>query len=715
MPVTYIDVFSEITPDAVTFDLSLDFEADGELAIGGRARFDLGLAFEAVGVVQRSTNADFDLGLDFYANAFYDGVEFVYADAEFDLGLEFEATAKTIQSSLALFDLGLDFEALDEVRESEIFPFSLIVDVLPETNPRRTRVKLLVDGNELPIESYSLSRGENQSVSELQISLADINDHTAIGQYSSVQFQIGQWIDGAWDWETVFDVGQVENSQYTFNRNGDSFSFNSRPESFTRLSMTPQSDVVIYDSRRQILSSSDYEPIPDSDGNLYHTELVPVPNLKLYDLFNRIFITRLGYMEWESNIPNFPINQAPFAAGEAYVIGLKQILGLFEVDFDEVGGKVWIRDNTVEYPPGFPEPLEITLSDLTELRVETQYNRLDAYKLMYSADRRNHDMVVDRDEETVAEVGDWGEEGYQKTTTTRTIREYKNSERPFIVADSHVVEVHQETTVGIGIYTINESTEKFTYDPFGNPTKRKKTVLKQLPNLPASPSLILREAANEVEEWEYAPHPFQAGGKYMSRHTLIESALTTIDSENQQLGQDYERAMVDVFRAGNVLETMSTALKPVRIRSETYKPLRDGRCRLDLLEIDVLAKQVVNSDSQIVSGDIAMNGLVKEQRPMFIWDEENITRTTQRVETINGGEVPVNILIPLAKRRLRNLKTRPRRISGGLPGHDRRLRVGLPIKPRVRGGESLGIFVIEGLVASGDRNGHQMQITCRQG
>lgn len=715
MPTTFIETFSETYPEA----------AIGIIQIIGEVDVTVEPNSSAVGIVEIIGTANIEVSAPIQAEGIVEiiGSTSIFIEGEPNQPISAEGMVEIIGSvnltaKVPLRAIGIIKivgEADVSYHEPEIFMLSLIVDVYPATNPRRTRARLIVDGNELAIERYSLSVPENQSTTQLQITLADINDRNAIGRYSSVQFQIGQFIGGDWDWDTWLDVGQVESSQYSLSRDRDTFTFTGKPESYTKLSMTPQSDVVIYDSVRQTLSSDDFEPIPDSDGNLYTVQLQPVANLKLYDLFNRVFVTRMSFDAWETNIPNFPINQAQFTAGQPYVSTIKGIIGMFQPEFREVDGKLWIRDTTANYPNGFPAALDITLNDLTELQVSEEYNRLDAMRLLYSSDRRNYDFTTERTEETVSTVGNWGEPDYQVTTTTRTITEYRRDAQPFIIADEDVKEVHIETVIGIGIYTIYESTETFFYDQMGNQTRRTKSVLRMLPDIPNSNTLMLKEAATENETWKYRPHPFQAGRKYMSEHSQIENALIAVDSENQQLGQNYERALVDVYRAGNAAESMTTRLGAVRIFEEKQKPLRDGRCRLDRQETDVLAKQVTVAESQTVSGDIAMNGLVKEQRPMFVFDEENATRTTERVEDFNGGEVPLNILIPLVKRVLKNRKTRPRRISGGLVGYDRRLTSGTSVGLTVRNAENLGTFIIEGFNVEGDRNGHFMSITCRQG
>ena len=153
---------------------------------------------------------------------------------------------------------------------------------------------------------------------------------------------------------------------------------------------------------------------------------------------------------------------------------------------------------------------------------------------------------------------------------------------------------------------------------------------------------------------------------------------------------------------------------PVRSFLEERRPLRDGRVRIQTTETDELSRVVTRNDTRTTTGDISENGLVKEQREMLVLADPLAVRTTQRVEGLNCGELPVTSAIALARRILQNRRTRPRAVRGATLGIDLSLEPGLQVAVKARGGELLGVFAIEGRTMTGSRNAFGMELVCRQ-
>src|SRR5690606_30446795 len=124
-----------------------------------------------------------------------------------------------------------------------------------------------------------------------------------------IKFEIGVWNGSDWTWTTELDLGETQSSNYTLTRDRDTFSFTGVPSVRAKLAQTPANSVVIYNSQRETLSSADFEPIPDTEGNLYHTQLVPIAGLTLYNLFHQVFVIRCGFSSFQTNIPNFVLGR----------------------------------------------------------------------------------------------------------------------------------------------------------------------------------------------------------------------------------------------------------------------------------------------------------------------------------------------------------------------------------------------------------------------
>jgi hypothetical protein len=711
-----IESFDTPFVDPVIFELGTALEAEFEVTKAFAASFSSAFDFSATAEIAQALDSDFGGEFEFEANLFLNNEPNILLDADFAAAFGFEADSQLTGEWLALFFGGFDLDAEPEIRDADRSDCSFIVDVFPSaaTQERRIRARLTVDGHVCPMESFVYSEPANRLSVQLDVALANVDDRSRITETAAVTFEIGTWDGSDWVWATLLETGRVNSTGYTLARERDSFRFVGIPAANSRLLETPVRDLVVYDSARQTLSADDFEVLRDSEGGEYPTELVPIANLKLFDLLDLIFVDRLGFLDVKTNIPNFPISQAEFALGVSYMQTINGILGMFSPDIKEVGETVWVRDTTTQFPAGFPDPVEVELTDLRELEVDATFERLDAIRIAYSLTTRQYDYTTTREEVNVVEVGEFGDPDHQTTTTTTTYREFRRFAQPFVVLDEEIVSIHVVTELDVAPFTIFESTETFKYDPQGNPKERIRETERYLPELSNDGIRTMLTDSWTIEEWKYRPHPFEAGRKYLREHSVREQALIAIDSENQQLGEDYQRSLSEVYRAGNLTEEQTVVFGPVRSFLEERRPLRDGRVRIQTTETDELARVVTRNDTRTTTGDISENGLVKEQREMLVLADPLAVRTTQRVEGLNCGELPVTSAIALARRILQNRRTRPRSVRGATLGIDLSLEPGLQVAVKARGGELLGVFAIEGRTMTGSRNAFGMELVCRQ-
>jgi hypothetical protein len=114
-------------------------------------------------------------------------------------------------------------------------------------------------------------------------------------------------------------------------------------------------------------------------------------------------------------------------------------------------------------------------------------------------------------------------------------------------------------------------------------------------------------------------------------------------------------------------------------------------------------------------GEIGTNALSSSsQNRIYVFDEDNAARSTERIENFSVVELPLTHAIPLARRVLKKRKTRAARLQMEITGRDNTLTKGTPIHAGGRDGASLGNFLIEGRSMRGNNKERSMTITGRQ-
>lgn len=716
-----IESTSIIYAEPLIFDLELDMAVSGiEVIKVVKPEFNLGLAFEVTSVIDFTPEISFDLGLEAVIEGFVNNEPNVLTDEiEFDLNLDAQCSLLVASEALVIFDLNLNADIEVEHIQAEQAELLLTVDIFPEHYGRsqRLRSRLMVDGIAVPLESFTYTEDANSLNVQLSGVLADINDRTKITPYAEITFDIGTWDGADWVWQTLLDIGQANSTNHIFTRERDTFSFVGKPAEQAKLAQTPPENLVIYDATRETLSVDDFEPIPDTGGNLHYTELVPVYGLWVHQLFNLIFVNRCGFDSVQTNLPNWRITRADFQAGTSYMATIGGIIGMFSPFFRVVGNTLWITDATAGIPSGFPAPRQIKLSDSAQLEIASEIEKLDAVLLTYSTNRANYSYAVNRTETDIPE--DVSNPAVKQTSNiTRTIKEYYRAENPFTPVDEDLISVEEQQFVqmaGQGTTMIYEAVENYSYDATGTPKSRVRTESRLLPDIriEEQPEVML-ETKVVTEEWKYKPNPFRPGSKYQRSHSVVEQALLVVDDTNQRLGQPYKEGYVEAFQAGNITESMSVSTEPIRTFVEKTKPLRDGRCKVERTETDILNRVVNSSESQTSVGEISISGLVKEQKQLYVLKDDISVRSTEKVISLNGGEVPLNTLIPLARRILEQRQNRNASLNDTLAVFDLSVEKGSYINARGRNDEDLGNFAIEGRTITGNRNLFTLQIQARR-
>lgn len=702
-------------------DLSfLEIEVEATVTASQRVRLDLPVIdFQVSATGQIPGACDLDISLIGFEITGRIGDEpNVFGVCALELNaLEISLAPNLNQNGLSVVDLNLiDFEVNPSVREFETSELQFVCDILPVRPTALVREfaeKLTVGGIEIKISSWNYDEAADRTGATLNVTLLNPADGAEFSNYTSIKFETGEKISGVWEWETLVDSASPDASNFTFGRTGDTFTFSCAGDLNAKLNKTAATDLVIYDSNRITLAQDDFEPTLDTDGREYKTQLVPQANLKLSGLFNRIFIERCGFSSVRSNLPDYPVSRLDFEPGASYYDALKGVIGQFDPLTFENSGELHIIDATAVLPAGFPAPRTVTISKTRALAAESSRGRLDAFRVVYTEDERNFDYITYELKTYTESSGTFGTDDYTETDFEIRYREYRKFAQPAIVL-SKKLERKRKSVYNSHFLETGETIERYTYDAFGDNTKREKTVAARVPDLANNGNLTIMTVREEKERFDFAPHPFAARKRYLKRRELRVAGLITIDAENRQLDEDFERDISVAYRSGNIIPEMTTRYGAIKTERVTSEPLRNGNVRVAYWEYDHLSGLVIRDDEEEVPGEIGTSAFSSSQNKIYVFDADNAARSTERIETFNAGELPLTHAVPLARRVLKKRKTKPLRLSMELTGRDTTIKKGTAITAAGREGNVIGTFLIEGRSLRGSREGRFMTLTGRQ-
>jgi len=216
-----------------------------------------------------------------------------------------------------------------------------------------------------------------------------------------------------------------------------------------------------------------------------------------------------------------------------------------------------------------------------------------------------------------------------------------------------------------------------------------------------------------VENITYAMHPYQPRQYYIAEREINLEGLVFIDGENQQLGENYSRSIIDAFRAGNVVDSMTSETTKIHTFKEYITPMRNSFLRIRRTEIDWLANVKHEDRNELRQGEIGVNIFVQDQTRLYILSPGETT-INGTIEHVNMGELPLDTAIVLGERILENRNVFPNRVSFSLIGIDNSLQKGTPFTAVGRNGENLGTYIVKARTMTGSQDGYFMTIQAEQ-
>lgn len=560
--------------------------------------------------------------------------------------------------------------------------------------------RLKADGTEKLIRGTA-TLDDSEPGQTLQAELLKVSDRSAFTTSALCDFGIGKKISGAWDeasFLTLMDDGLVEGEggQYVIGgtRQNPTDRASITINKNEQLNRTSEEGLVLYDPNRTTVSESDFKIIEGEDNTSFFPEIVAVSGLKLSDIFERVFVTEMGFDDYETDLPDYdwPIMRFEVGMGQKYWDSIKGLIGMYLPVPSIIDNVIYIFDALKEYQSGFPAPKEITLDVLAnEVQFTGGPQRVDGVMLHYIGVENNYDYTTFDFQYPIETHGATRIESeivsvqFRKITgpsSSTIIREMLNWESK----DTFVDDVQVE-----------ESTDFYTFGLGAEYENRRKTVNSLLPVAPDMDTLSLQHSRIENEDFVYSGHPFRKRHKYISSRTQTVEGLQTLDADNpNSLGDPAEMDAKIAYRSNNYVAGQTHATVKLSSLRETAEPLRDGTSRVRTIEVDEVVGQVLRDKTEVRAGEIGINGSSNQTKQYAVFAEDNHTRSVERMVDLHIGELPLRYGIPLAERYVRYLQNKGRTCTFSNVGYDPALRKGMTVQVKDRADASMGNYLILG-------------------
>jgi hypothetical protein len=612
--------------------------------------------------------------------------------------------------------------------EAEIL---LTIEVLPlnvSSNYQEIYPKLTVDGTEVAIRAGTIRTSRDGAGRDGSFTLWDVADRTVIQNAVTNDLTV--------QFDYTNRAGTVLSNRFTngiisgssFGIGGDTFSFSVISGESDKLNMTPTSALVIYDPDRAPFDSSELEPDIDSSGTEYPIEEIQVTDLLLSDLFDEIFVTRLGFASWQSNIPadDYPIRRYTCEMGVPFIDDLAGHIGMYRPQYIQRPGNILeINGTALLQASGFPTPIDLTYERCTDIVVNKAETQAVFAELLFS-ESDAYDLFTYR--ARIYDTDNGGDSGAGTLVTVRhfeTYTQFRYTYAPSIIQSEQLTQDKRITYNGtiLGTQTREDNLIN-TYDKFGRLLRTTNTVGELVPDLDNEGAFIWQDSVDiNIVETAYAQHPRNLRRQYQKSITRREAGLQIIDTDSpyawnstaSQFNQSYREA----HRAGNIRTGMAyLGSQPIKTVTETFRPDRNGQVYYSREGFDHVQNQQLFHQTDPRVGDISLNGGQSRPRKIIVFENEGETITQGRKVSVPVGELPLKYGVELARADLKRLKTINRTSNLTIIGIDLRLDRGTVFIAKDKDGITLGTFntleTTESFSASNEGNSFSMEVQAEQ-
>lgn len=693
------------------------FEADGAVLQYFHATLAGGSSFQANGTfVELFGAADLGGGSGWSALGRLGDEANVFGIADLGGGSSIDLNGILLARAQAIIAGGSSFGANGRVAEADRGAINIFLTIADQPGVGRADVisaRIFADAVSYPITGYQLTEGESDAGTVCNVTLARPSDRAAI--LAADEFTFDVYSNGAW--KTIFTSGRRIGADFAFAwadvKSADTLSISTAGPITERLRRSPSRNLTVYDPLREDINADQFEGILDEFGEVYEHQLYPIVGMKIFNLFDYIYRTRVGFDRVVSTLPNDPIRRVDLLLTETFHAGVSGPIGTWNPLTFVVNNVLYLLDPTIKLPAGFPVPVVLDATQYKNAQFSIVEQTADGAVVTYAQSEAEYD----RHEDNTIE-GEPSEEGtgldFTETTVDVTYRKYYKNTDP--ATPVRTDKIGQETRIRgwlDGVFsTINTTTETITHDSKLRLQTVEKTKTATIPDISGTFGFVTREVRSEVTTFQYRPDPKNPRREYLFERQTKVTGLVVDDEAAPNFDRPFRQEFYDFWRGGNYTgesQTVSTAA--IYLERETTIRTNRGQNELRFISINYLTTPV-NVHTEITEargGDPTTNAETTAAEPLIVY-REGITEKPENAQFIQiaGGEFSVRSLKALAKRRLSTDE-----ITGQveLKGINWSLGRGAVFQLNDPGGESVGTFIVEGRSTSAANLGTRMQQT----
>jgi hypothetical protein len=479
--------------------------------------------------------------------------------------------------------------------------FIILVDILQEAlsgsmlgqfGQTEINAKLMVDGDELAIKSFSFQVPTGRLGSILNIVLADPNP-TPVPVRATVMFYLVVHIDGDDVFHVLLNNGNLQERDYKItisgNKPGDEVTFGALDVLSDKFSLAPRRPVTMYDPRRVRIDDvrTDSEnAIRDESGRTIMPVIEPVNGLTMKRILNRAYTNVGGYSgisllsqlpSWNAlmsnalndqvgmgftsvitNIPDYKVRRADFTIEGGWHDGALPVVAMYAPVYFVTGSILFIID--VDRPlPFAANPHTIWLSAHKSLSERAEYKPdANAVILTYQysdndpdEDPRRVSRVVFKTERQNPSGLNEGQPGFVEIETRTETIEWYFTDEPDVVLASYPSRINIITEMTI-VWAIRDPDTSVVLDEV---IQNRRVVHREETNytydgeLETGHTREVFAAVTVSEEWATIPvliereackiywkdDPYNVGAKVQDRMTLEITGRCYLSNEDETI------------------------------------------------------------------------------------------------------------------------------------------------------------------------------------
>ncbi|MGI8542056.1 MAG: hypothetical protein ACR2MD_01085 [Aridibacter sp.] len=585
--------------------------------------------------------------------------------------------------------------------------FLQIVPAVTASVIQKQTARISVGGVYLAFSDFDFVQDAGTIGASLSVTCSDLSQRNLITNSSTFLYE--RFIDG--NWETRLDTGKLRSSDFSIawgdSAPSDTFTFTVYDRRFEK---APTQNLVLYDADRITLAEDDFEVRRDTEGNSYATILQYIPVMSLGNLLSGVFVGKLGFSGFQSNLPNFQIKRVDFPMSSPWIEPLAQKISMFDALIYAVGTDVWIQDATQAVTDGLPAALPLTVARYQRLQAAAEETFIDGFELDYIHNPSEFDQMIVRIETPQPEeVGSRFSPEYTRTESTIYYLDfYKNGQ---LVKEQY--EATFKNVFGYEPYSgqyqqLSKFEEQINYDFAGNQKGSLTIEWEQFPTYdPVDKRWLfsLEEVSRKDNNYAYGGHPFKPDETYMRSKSSLQTGMYVENDDETQFDLPLKFGYRDALRSGRIDENTTFKTGGIYSSDEHYKVETRDRVRVHGKRRDLLKGVIPREYNEPRTGDISIPDETTETKPLIILPYDGFALTGKLIRSTSINELPLEYGIPLKRRELNRLLNKPYTFSCEIQGFVAGMRQGVTRELYYRNDEPLGSMLIEGFRETGSNLG----------